>query len=720
MALTVKEVRAALSEGDDGIRHGAIARLDLAEIGAVDLLLAAMGDDSWRVRREAVERACSPAVPISSVLPLLVPALSEGDNVGLRNAAIEAVVNLGARCAPAVELSLAAAPPHRKVLCDVLGRIGAPSSGSVLTRFLRDEDANVQIAAAEALGRVPGPGGLRGESLVERLLEVTSGGERSREFLGVALLEAAAKHQGHLPASLVLRLVDEPVLGIAVLQAIGAGARVAAEPGVDVVTRVVSQLGDGQRLRREAATVALAKILPSDGPTPALSASAMAATTEALLEGTLEVQRAAAMVLGACASVDSARALLIAADDDALTNSIEHALMRLSRRHPTALVVMAGSMTASARAAVYRVMAASLVGGAVQLPAALVAALDVDCTAENGVVACAAMSALGALGGPEAAEVLAGGLETAHANHDELDDGFERSAAANRAIHALAKRHLDAVRTAVRARASLPPFVLLVGHLGGPEDATALLARLCDPTAETRRAGVAGLAILLARPELQLDDAQVARASEAAGEALLDEMPEVRAAAVQTLAAAERRKVIQGAGATLEGLMGATRDEDMRVRGAATRAVIELEQSAPANQKPPLRSALRALADSGDLLVAVPALEALLSLDEVEDDARLVDALTAGDLERRKVALLALVRRPRLVLRGELPRVVERALHDDRWDIRRAAVAALASVGDLGRNVLKGRRGLETDPLVRADLDRALGFAVDETGARRG
>ena len=55
MALSVAEVRAALAEGDEGIRQGAIARLDLVETGAVALLVQAMADESWRVRREAVQ-----------------------------------------------------------------------------------------------------------------------------------------------------------------------------------------------------------------------------------------------------------------------------------------------------------------------------------------------------------------------------------------------------------------------------------------------------------------------------------------------------------------------------------------------------------------------------------------------------------------------------------------------------------------------------------------
>jgi hypothetical protein len=72
------------------------------------------------------------------------------------------------------------------------------------------------------------------------------------------------------------------------------------------------------------------------------------------------------------------------------------------------------------------------------------------------------------------------------------------------------------------------------------------------------------------------------------------------------------------------------------------------------------------------------------------------------------VALYGLAQRPSLAVRGDLLRLAERALHDAHWDMRRAAIAALAAVGGAGRPALVARRSVESDPLVRADLDRAL------------
>jgi hypothetical protein len=155
-------------------------------------------------------------------------------------------------------------------------------------------------------------------------------------------------------------------------------------------------------------------------------------------------------------------------------------------------------------------------------------------------------------------------------------------------------------------------------------------------------------------------------------------------------------------------LLLAAGDEDVRVRGSAARALVELAARARGEAASIARDGLRALADGSDALTAVPALEALLARGDETDDARLLDALTGSDDERRKVALYALASRPRLLGRGELLRVAERALHDARWDLRRAAIAAVAALGDAGRPSLVARRALESDALVRGDLDRAL------------
>ncbi len=80
-----------LDSSDPEERRRAVARL--AGVGgrpSVLVLIKALGDQDWRVRKEATAVAIARA-PSPDVLAALVGALRPGDNVGLRNAAVEAL-----------------------------------------------------------------------------------------------------------------------------------------------------------------------------------------------------------------------------------------------------------------------------------------------------------------------------------------------------------------------------------------------------------------------------------------------------------------------------------------------------------------------------------------------------------------------------------------------------------------------------------------------------
>ena len=85
------DLEAGLRSDDPEERRRATARLEEESRGLnVDLLLKALGDADWRVRKEAVAVACR-AAPSSEVLRGLIESIHPGSNVGLRNAAVEAI-----------------------------------------------------------------------------------------------------------------------------------------------------------------------------------------------------------------------------------------------------------------------------------------------------------------------------------------------------------------------------------------------------------------------------------------------------------------------------------------------------------------------------------------------------------------------------------------------------------------------------------------------------
>ena len=98
-------LREALVDADPEVRRRAVVHASAepsAEIGP--LLLAALGDDDWRVRKEAVQVVHRRAVELD-LIESLVQSICQGENVGLRNAALDVLEALGPSAAPALRRS---------------------------------------------------------------------------------------------------------------------------------------------------------------------------------------------------------------------------------------------------------------------------------------------------------------------------------------------------------------------------------------------------------------------------------------------------------------------------------------------------------------------------------------------------------------------------------------------------------------------------------------
>jgi HEAT repeat protein len=119
---------------------------------ATRFLLRALGDDDWRVRKEAANIA--PGVePRSDVIAALVATLAEKENIGLRNGAVEALVEIGPDAVGPTSRALAELDADgRKLAVEILGGISDPRGVDALLGALLDPDPNVRATAAEALG----------------------------------------------------------------------------------------------------------------------------------------------------------------------------------------------------------------------------------------------------------------------------------------------------------------------------------------------------------------------------------------------------------------------------------------------------------------------------------------------------------------------------------------------------------------------------------------
>ena len=154
-----EEIRNALKSSDEELRRAVVDSLRGKDLDDVcEFIFTAMGDDSWRVRKEAVNVFVA-AGPSGQRIAALLELLRDEGNAGLRNSAAEAIIMLGAQAAGQLEaLAGDADPGVRKFVIDMMGGIGRAEFTPVLLAALHDPDVNVSAAAAEHLGTIGGTG----------------------------------------------------------------------------------------------------------------------------------------------------------------------------------------------------------------------------------------------------------------------------------------------------------------------------------------------------------------------------------------------------------------------------------------------------------------------------------------------------------------------------------------------------------------------------------
>lgn len=212
---------------------------------AREALLIAMGDDSWRVRKEAVDTLL--AFPFSpEIVEILVQMLRSHDNAGMRNSAVEALERLGVKAVPILSAHAADVDQDvRKFVIDVLGHIADPGTVMLLTAALADPDPNVSAAAAETLGKI---GDVRAIPALLKALD------NAALLLRFTILEALSKIGKSVPLVKIAPLAADPLLKKAVFDCLGVIGDAEAVP------LLLEGLKEKPRSIREAAIVALIKV----------------------------------------------------------------------------------------------------------------------------------------------------------------------------------------------------------------------------------------------------------------------------------------------------------------------------------------------------------------------------------------------------------------------------------------------------------------------------
>lgn len=209
------EIRFKLQSADEEIRRTALNGLsNLSSLDDQSLLFSAMGDESWRVRKEAVELYVAATPDVISVVRLL-QLLRNEDNAGLRNSAAEAVIRLGsAAVTPLIEMVQDHDADVRKYVIDIMGAIGDPQFVAPLLHALNDPEVNVASAAAEQLGAIGDSNAV--ENLVSAVL---SREEVLFRFSALGALKLLA-HPVQVPDALI-QLAQHEILKKAVFDCLG-------------------------------------------------------------------------------------------------------------------------------------------------------------------------------------------------------------------------------------------------------------------------------------------------------------------------------------------------------------------------------------------------------------------------------------------------------------------------------------------------------------------
>lgn len=682
---SLNDVTSALSAGDPEERRRAVTRIaELPPTERLAPLFTALGDGDWRVRKEAIGLTAQLG-PEPDLLQALVATFEPGDNVGLRNAAVEALGNFGAYAVEALSGRVAELDADgKKLAIEALGRSGESSAFELLAPLLDDPDPNVRLSAIEAVGAVAAA------RLDEArpLLLARLAAKHPLETL--AALEALANIGAALPFELLEPWLADPLVGHPALalaaqsgdpRVAGPLVRAFVERDPTSVSELAVYVATGEVARR-AALAALAGA--GHGARSLLLDWLSLETTD------LESVRAALRVAGALGIAEAAAPALGWLSDARCYADADHALFLLGKEALPALLRGAASPETELRAAVLDLLG-RLAPEDVD-PAAR-SALNSALSSPAPEVVRAALGALTRVGDAECLHQLV-----------RISSDVSLIALVEPALGAVAHRHpedaLDLVQVNTASGAPAHASAIVIAALPelsrtrlGDAALEAFLSRLLTSTSShERRAALSALGELALGTSL-----------DAVKFALVDEESEVRVEAVRALGklvGADQARV--GVPALLE-VVAETSEPELLL--SAMRA---LGESADARAI----SVLGPLVRSPDARVAVAAVEALARHPDPRRVSCLFDGLHHAEPEVVKASMLAIAaeRDPRVVVH------LGACLDQPAWDVRRLAADLLGqSPSEASIGLLRARLGVEQDQMVKDALTRAL----ESSGQRR-
>lgn len=321
-----------LGSPDEEVRRSAMLALKDAIVEEdFKWLIKPLSDESWRVRKEAIDGA-SGARPSASLVRRLVSLMDPSHEVTLRNSVVEILEKMGSSAVELLREHLSIGQSDtRKFLVDILGNIADRESIPDLIPMLQDHDNNIRAAAAEALASIGD------KSAAKALLDAL---QEANDWTAYSVLGALAS----IPAAEALpeffKYLDKGILANPAIAGIGAAGSL--EDGVRLMRMTDSFSRGGTKAAFLAAGQIYARAVLSLGydGTQALRDAVSAAVDQEVLDYLVnqldisenpEESRKIVTVLGLIGGTESMGSLLKLIDDDALELDVTAAFVNLAR-----------------------------------------------------------------------------------------------------------------------------------------------------------------------------------------------------------------------------------------------------------------------------------------------------------------------------------------------------------------------------------------------------
>jgi HEAT repeat protein len=661
----VQDIQLSLQSQDEEIRRRAIQKLKGIPLqNTCMLLFSSMGDDSWRVRKEAVEVFVS-SHPDENTIGSLLELLRSEDNAGLRNSAAEAVIRLGELATvPLIKLIRDTDADVRKFVIDVMGSINTSAFIPPLLSALQDDDVNVAAAAAEHLGN------LGDARVVQELIRAIV--INHSDFFRFSALAAIGKLATPAPVpEEIKQLAHQDLLRKAVYECLGS---IADESAVNLLLEGMSVR---QKSSRNAAVLALYRVYSRTVP-----------VGRQVIESALQMFKGGDLVPTLIESFDPrdpylAEALVVTLDIIGDKRSVElflqafaeeklarvaiRALKHLGPDGIDTLISRYTSVDEESRSAI-----CALIG---------------ECAYRNGSVIIrealcdpashvrkAAVSAAGKLGLTDCIPGIVRLLDdTDHNVRDAVVACLQTLALIDRhGIQAVARQIVDSEQPEQRRNAAIL-FAAL-----GDGDRLSLLVK--DEDALVREAAVSSIGKL-----------HIVEATRTLLIALVDESPDVRIAAAEALGEVGDENVVSA-------LNHALNDEDIWVQCSALKSLARISPDAALY-------AVQMVFPRAEGLLMINCLELLAQLESEQSLDLVEQTLTNSDGEVVSLAIS-------IISRQAVARIfthAERLLANQNWNVRVSCARAVALLpASQARGVLTHALEHEENDLVRTQLQNLL------------